>query len=104
MIRAEFYESQGKLKGFSISGHAGYAESGLDIVCASVSSAVELTANLITDGFSIPAEVSAIEDTVICMIESPDENSEKLLKMLNIHLGFISEEFPKTIKITTTEV
>ncbi len=104
MIRAEFYESQGKLKGFSISGHAGYAENGFDIVCAAVSSAVELTANLITDGFNIPAKVMAENDTVICMVESSDQNSDKLLKMLNIHLGYISEEFPNTIKITTTEV
>lgn len=104
MIRAEFYESQGKLKGFSISGHAGYAENGYDIVCAAVSSAVEFTVNLITEGYSIPAEVNAVDDKVICIIESSDENSEKILKMLNVHLGFISEEFPKTIKITTTEV
>lgn len=104
MIRAEFYESQGKLKGFSINGHAGYAENGFDIVCAAVSSAVELTANLITDGFNIPAKVMAEDDTIICMVKSADDNSEKLLKMLNVHLGFISEEFPNTIKITTTEV
>lgn len=104
MIRAEFYESQGKFMGFSISGHAGYAESGYDIVCSAVSSAVELTANLITDGFNIPAKVSTVDDTVICMLELQDEISEKLIKMLKVHLGLISEEFPKTIKITTTEV
>lgn len=104
MIRAEFYESNGKLKGFSISGHAGFADRGYDIVCAAVSSAVELTANLITDGFNIPAGVSAKGDTIICSVEVPDENSERLIRMLSLHLGLISEEFPKTIKIITTEV
>ncbi len=104
MIRAEFFESNGRLIGFSISGHAGYAECGYDIVCASVSSAVELTANLITDGFSVPAEVSAENEAVKCLVKAPNETSDRLLEMLKIHLGFISEEFPKTIKITISEV
>lgn len=104
MIRAEFYESQGMITGFSISGHAGYADSGYDIVCAAVSSAVELTVNLVTDGFNIPAEVSAEENSVICSLKHTDCNSERILRMLSVHLGFISEEFPKTIKIITTEV
>ena len=49
MIRAEFYESDGLMSGFTFSGHAGYAESGSDVVCAAVSSAVQLTANLLED-------------------------------------------------------
>ena len=104
MIRAEFYESNGKLKGFSISGHAGYAESGYDIVCAAVSSAVELTCNLITESFGIEAEVTAKENKVSCKVSKPEEMTEKLIGMLKIHLGYISEEFPKTIKITNSEV
>lgn len=104
MIRAEFYESQGKFKGFSISGHAGFANRGYDIVCAAVSSAVEMTANLITDGFNIPAEVSSENDAILCEVDSPDENSDRIIKMLSLHLGFISDEFPNTITITNTEI
>lgn len=38
MIKAKFYkDSQGNLSGFDISGHAGYAEEGSDIICAAVS-------------------------------------------------------------------
>ena len=48
MIYAEFFTRQEKLYGFKISGHAGYADKGEDIVCASVSSAVQLVANTIT--------------------------------------------------------
>ena len=104
MIRANFFKSQGVLTGFSISGHAGYAESGYDIVCSAVSSAVQLSANLITDGFHCNADVSAEGDTFVCRTESADENTAIVLDMLKTHLEFISEDFPKTIKITTSEV
>ena len=53
MIVAKFFKSSRKFIGFQISGHAGFAESGYDIVCASVSSAVQLTANNITEIFKI---------------------------------------------------
>lgn len=44
MIRAEiFRNSRGAVSGFEISGHAGYAEEGSDIICAAVS-AVAYTA------------------------------------------------------------
>ena len=44
MIRAEFFaDAQGTLLGFSVTGHAGLAESGEDILCAAVSSAAYMT-------------------------------------------------------------
>lgn len=44
MIKARIYrDNQGNISGFEISGHAGYAESGSDIICAAVS-AVAYTA------------------------------------------------------------
>jgi uncharacterized protein YsxB (DUF464 family) len=104
MIQAEFFKSDGKCRGFRISGHAGFAESGHDIVCASVSSAVQLTANLLTDGFNIDADVSAKDNVFECKVKILDEKAVVLFDMLKTHLGFISEEFPKRIKITTLEV
>lgn len=104
MIRAEFYESNGVPSGFIISGHADYANSGHDIVCAAVSSAVQLSANIITEGFCKKADVSARGSTVECRILDEDKASASVLKMLKIHLEMLSEEFPKTIKITTLEV
>ncbi|MDE7105331.1 MAG: ribosomal-processing cysteine protease Prp, partial [Ruminococcus sp.] len=34
MIQAKFYKKNGKFSGFRVSGHAGYADAGEDIVCA----------------------------------------------------------------------
>jgi len=45
MIQVTIIKSDGAYKGFSFSGHSGYAESGSDIVCASISTLVINTIN-----------------------------------------------------------
>ncbi|NLT08046.1 MAG: ribosomal-processing cysteine protease Prp [Ruminococcus sp.] len=102
MIRAEFFESNGYLVGFSFSGHSGYAESGSDIVCAAVSSAVQLTANML-EGFGHSPELKVGENVIECRV-SPDNDASQMIKMLREHFESILEEFPKTIKITNSEV
>ena len=103
MIRFKFVRSGKANVGFECSGHAGYAEAGQDIVCAAVSSAVQLTANLITETFGIEAQVSAKGDTVNIRTDG-SEIPAKLLEALSVHLQCISEEFPGTIKLEFTEV
>ncbi len=53
MINADFQKKDSVIIGFSVKGHAEFADEGEDIVCASVSSAVQLVANAITDFFAI---------------------------------------------------
>ena len=40
MTKVEIFNHDGRIHGFSVSGHSGYAEEGSDIVCAAVSAAV----------------------------------------------------------------
>lgn len=103
MLKAVFIRKNGRLCRCSVKGHAGYAEHGQDVVCAAVSSAVQLTANLLTETFREKAEVSAKGDTVNIRTQG-SETAEKLLEALQVHLQCISEEFPDTIKFEFTEV
>ena len=64
MIYAHFFKSGKLCSGFSISGHAGYADYGKDIACASVTSAVELTADGITEILGLPAELNLQENEI----------------------------------------
>lgn len=59
MITAVFYEKGRQYVGFCVSGHAEH-----EIACACVSSAVQLTANGVTELAHIPASVEAKGDTV----------------------------------------
>ena len=99
-----FRDKGGKYKGLEVSGHAGYADYGYDIVCASGSSAVQLTANLITENFGISAEASAENDTVTLMVAETCEEASKIIDGLRMHLELLSEEFENTIITKISEV
>ena len=103
MIRAEFYEKQGLLTGFKFSGHSGYAESGKDIVCAAVSSAVQLTANIL-DELGFAPQVTVEDNVIECICGDGGDRTSRLLNVLKQHFEAILEEFPNTIKTTISEV
>jgi len=104
MITAEFFKKQGTLIGFQIKGHADFSDEGNDIVCASVSSAVQLVANTITDCFMIKAKVKVLNDKIQLQLPQTDLNAVKMLEGLLLHLTVISEDYEGTIKIKTSEV
>ena len=104
MIIAEFLRSGKMWTGFRIKGHAGFAESGHDIVCASVSSAVQLSVNKFTEIFKIDSETSVRENNIAFNVINSNDISDGIIAGLKLHLEFLSQDFPKTIKINTLEV
>lgn len=105
MIEAEFRRKGRRITGFSVSGHAGYADNGKDIVCAAVSSAVQMAANGVTEILHFPAEVSAKGDTVSLFLEG--EGSESVLAILDafrLQMEILEEQYPKFIRIRYLEV
>lgn len=104
MIRAAFFLQGGKFNGFSVSGHAGYAGKGQDIVCAAVSSAVQLTANGITDILGRSADVRADGDAVTLKLGEYSDSAEAFIKALKLHLELLKEDYPQNIQITCSEV
>ena len=103
MIRADFFRSQGNLNGFEFSGHSGYAEAGEDVACAAVSSAVQLTVNIL-DSLGFEPDVSVGDNNIRCVVKRPDDASGVILEQLRLHFEAILEEFPNTINITISEV
>lgn len=105
MIHADFVKSGDALMGFSISGHAGYDDYGHDIVCASVSSAVQLTVNGVTEILKLKADVT-VEDNLIKMMLS-QKNAQKaqaFLEALLLHLNLLAEDYEGTIQVNLSEV
>ena len=86
MIKVTIYQSsEGEISGFAIQGHAGYAESGSDIVCAAVSVLAQNTVNSIEqftqDGFS--ADVDEEEGGLYLKMEPGySKESKRLLDPL----------------------
>ncbi len=103
MIRAEFYEKKGLLTGFKFSGHSGYAEAGEDVACAAVSSAVQLTANILEELGCSP-DVKVGDNVIECICGNGGDVPSGVLNVLKQHFEAILEEFPNTIKIIISEV
>ncbi|MFT3951239.1 MAG: ribosomal-processing cysteine protease Prp [Oscillospiraceae bacterium] len=101
MINALFFKDKNEhLKGFHIDGHAGDADWGYDIVCAGVSSAVELAANLATDFLGLDAKAAVKGGGVMFKLNSdPDGAGDKVLLALADHLARIAQGHPGRIKI-----
>ena len=72
MIRITIIKHAGNYRGFVVSGHAGYAEAGYDIICSAVSVLTVTTVN-------------AIESLAHVYVEAEQED------------GYISCQFPKGI-------
>lgn len=105
MIRTEFFYKKGEPVRFIVSGHAGYDESGKDIVCASVSSAVQMAINGITEIVKISCKVNIGEDSIECILP-PDSRPAAwhFVSALRLQLKNLSEDFPGTINLIITEV
>ena len=107
MINAEFLKKNNIFVGFSVKDHACFADAGYDICCASVSSAVMVTANTITEFFGIDSEVSVnneVGEVVLKVKSENDENADKIISGLLFHINEISKEFPGYIKIQEKNV
>ncbi len=105
MIKAEFETQKGNPVGVKVWGHANFADYGNDVVCAGVTSAVQLVANGITHILNEKATVTVEENLVaISLPNNPLPQAVDFLKALRLHLENLAEDYPKNIKILTTEV
>lgn len=87
--------------GFDVSGHSGYAESGNDIICAAVSSAVSFAETLINDSFGANAKVEVEPETarVNLVLRNECEHCQTVLKAFERHMREIACEYPDYIEI-----
>lgn len=104
MIQATFnMNDKGEIDSFKVEGHAGYAPSGLDVVCAAVSALVIGTINgleALTDATFDTAVGHGI--TSVC-IKNSTHSSNVLLRSLMLSLESIQEEYPNNLELTVLE-
>lgn len=83
--------------GFNLSGHAGYAEKGSDIVCAAVSCLVD------TFRASAAGNYEEFEDDglYICRWETLPAASIAKVEMLYTGLRLIAESYPDNVRVET---
>lgn len=96
MILVNVISHDGKPYGLEVKGHAGFAESGQDLICAGVSS-------IVTGGFNAfnkdDIESVTLESGYAKVILKEQSESLKVLDVIIIQLQTIQESYPKYIKI-----
>ena len=106
MTTVIFHSAGGRLDGFAVEGHSGYAEEGGDIVCAAISAAVGLTECTVNEVMGLGAAVKAKEKSARISLKLPpalNEESESLcqtvLTGLMVYLRALGEEYPDNLTV-----
>ena len=102
-----YQDSEQKISRFLMQDHAGYAESGSDIVCAAASALAQNTVNSIEqftdDAFTVDVdEVSGVLD--VRLEPGYSKETELLLNSLILGLQGIEEEYMEYIDVIFEEV
>lgn len=96
MITAEFVTG---FTAFEVSGHAGFADAGSDIVCAAVTSCAQFAANTITDVIHAQATVRAANNRMSFALTEENKSAAQLVEGLYHHLSALSEEYPENVRV-----
>ena len=96
MIRVDVKRKDDEIVGFHVEGHAGLAEAGSDILCASVSALVINCVNSIEEFTDCVIQLEKDEETgmIDFTIDDPtDPKVRLLLESLSLGLSSIAEDF-----------
>jgi len=104
MIEARFFNQEGRITGFSVSGHSGYAESGADVVCAAASTAVTFAEATIRDVMGEAAKIQVDEGKASVTLTLPAgcENEEAVQAVLTgmmLTLSALRDDYPDYIEV-----
>ena len=104
MTKIEVFNHDGRINGFSVSGHSGYAEAGSDIVCAAVTTAVRFAECTINDvlGNHANTKVNENEPRITLTLPAACDDEDAVQDVLN---GFIltmlslRDDYPDYIEV-----
>ena len=100
MIKVKiFFQPDGRISGFDVSGHSGTAAEGEDIVCAGVSSLTDTAFLGITEYLHREVSYDASGKLRMELKGSPDEQTESILQTMLLGLSAIAEAYPKAVRI-----
>lgn len=94
-------DTEGRILHFTVNGHSGFADSGEDIVCASVSSVVWMTINGIEKQSLAKLSYEERDGFVDCIIsEERSDGADVLLNSLIMFIKKLSGQYKKFLKLT----
>ena len=110
MTTVTFHMEGDRITGFDVRGHSGYAEAGGDIVCAAVSSAVNLVGATVNDVLGLAASVKVRESDASISLRLPgslgqtaESTCQALLTGMMVYFAQLHDEYPENIEVLEAE-
>lgn len=108
MITVELYRHNGSVQGFSVHGHAGYAEYGYDIVCSAVSALTIATVNGLEQIAKVPLKVTDNGEELKCELGTCDReqahDAQLLMDTYEAAISDIRKNYKQYLKYYDREV
>lgn len=106
MTTVTFLTEDARIIGFDVQGHSGWGESGEDIVCAAIASAVRLVEATVNDVMGLCAAVKVREADASISLRLPgglantaESTCQNLLTGLMVYLAQLHDEYPDNIEV-----
>ena len=106
MTTVTFRTEDARIIGFDVQGHSGWGESGEDIVCAAITSAVRLVEATVNDVMGLCAAVKVREADASISLRLPgglantaESTCQNLLTGLMVYLAQLHDEYPDNIEV-----
>lgn len=101
MITLRVMEDGPHIRGFVVTGHAGYAEAGRDIVCAAVSALVYNAINSCERFAGIALEVTDDGERLQCRVPPPGEDAKVQLLLHSMVFGVeqTAAAYPEHVRV-----
>ena len=106
MTTVTFLTEDARIIGFGVQGHSGWGESGEDIVCAAITSAVRLVEATVNDVMGLCAAVKVREADASISLRLPgglantaESTCQNLLTGLMVYLAQLHDEYPDNIEV-----
>ena len=110
MTTVTFLTEDARIIGFDVQGHSGWGESGEDIVCAAITSAVRLVEATVNDVMGLCAAVKVREADASISLRLPgglantaESTCQNLLTGLMVYLAQLHDEYPDNIEVLEDE-
>lgn len=106
MVRVEVWSQGGRIERFQVTGHAGYAEHGQDIVCAGVSALVQTTLKALKTLVDSPVILTKrrLGGDIRCYLRQAgdmvtEQQSQLLVRTLALGLREMEESYDQYVKL-----
>lgn len=93
-------DEQKQIIGYSVQGHAGYAQAGQDIVCAAVSALAMASLNGLEEHLHHEVQYSIADGHIDCaLLQAPDSLTQAILVTMVMGMENIAQQYPKRVRV-----